>query len=233
LRIWETSGGNPFFALELAGALQRRGGRVDPGAELPMPANLEELVQERLDRLGAPTIEVARVVALLADPTVGLVEAAVGRRAETGLSDALEAGILEVEGDRLRFAHPLVRSAVVSRSTLAQRRSLHARLATRVPGREERARHLALATAQPSREVAAVVEEAAENVHARGAAAAAAELAELAVRLTPSEDVEDVRKRVLDCADRHCEAGDGRRAIALLEQAYKTAPQGAARAAVL
>jgi DNA-binding CsgD family transcriptional regulator len=70
-------------------------------------------------------------------------------------------------------------------------------------------------------------------VHARGAAAAAAELAELAVRLTPSEDVEDVRKRVLDCADRHCEAGDGRRAIALLEQAYKTAPEGAVRAAVL
>jgi len=233
LRIWETSGGNPFFALELAGALRRRGGRVDPGAELPMPANLEELVQERLDRLGAPTIEVARVVALLADPTVGLVEAAVGRRAETGLSDALEAGILEVEGDRLRFAHPLVRSAVVSRSTLAQRRSLHASLATRVPGPEERARHLALAAAQPSREVAAVVEEAAENVRARGAAAAAAELAELAVRLTPTEDVEEMRKRVLDCADRHCEAGDGRRAIALLEQAYKTSPRGVARAAVL
>jgi DNA-binding CsgD family transcriptional regulator/acid stress-induced BolA-like protein IbaG/YrbA len=233
LRIWETSGGNPFFALELAGALQRRGGRLDPGAELPMPANLEELVQERLDRLGAPAIEVARVVALLADPTVGLVEAAAGRRAEAGVADALEAEILEVEGDRLRFAHPLVRSAVVSRSTLAQRRSLHARLAMLVADREERARHLALATPRPSREVAAVVEEAAENVHARGAAAAAAELAELAVRLTPSEDVEDLRKRVLDCADRHCEAGDGRRALALLEQAYKTAPKGAARAAVL
>jgi DNA-binding CsgD family transcriptional regulator len=232
LRIWETSGGNPFFALELAGALERRGGRLDPGAELPVPANLEELVQERLDRLGAAAIEIACVVALLADPTVGLVEAAAGRRAEAGVADTLEAGILEVEGDRLRFAHPLLRSAAVSRSTRAQRRTLHARLATLVADREERARHLALATSRPSREVAAVVEEAAENVHARGAAAAAAELAELAVRLTPSEDVEDVRKRVLDCADRHCEAGDGRRAIALLEQAYKTAPQ-AVRAAVL
>src|SRR2546430_10721876 len=99
LRIWETSGGNPFFALELAGALQRRGGRLDPGAELPMPANLEELVQERLDRLGASGIQVAQVVALLADPTVGLVEA-LGRRAETGLADTLEATILEVEDQR-------------------------------------------------------------------------------------------------------------------------------------
>ena len=78
-----------------------------------------------------------------------------------------------------------------------------------------------------------MVEEAAESVHARGAAAAAAELAELAVRLTPAEDVEDVRRRVLDCADRHREAGDGSRAIALLEQALETAPPGLARAAVL
>ena len=78
-----------------------------------------------------------------------------------------------------------------------------------------------------------MIEEAAETVHTRGAAAAAAELAELAVRLTPPEDGEDVRRRVLDCADRHREAGDGSRAIALLEQALETAPPGLARAAVL
>jgi DNA-binding CsgD family transcriptional regulator len=235
LRVWETSGGNPFFALELVGALQRRGGggRLDPGAELPVPANLADLVQERLDRLGASGLEVARVVALLADPTLRLVEAAVGRRAETGLADTLEASILEVEDQRLRFAHPLLRSAVVARSTPSQRRALHARLAALVPEGEERARHLALATARPSREVAAVVEEAAESVDARGAAAAAAELLELAVRLTPPNDAEDMRRRVLDCADRHCEAGDGRHAIVLLEEACKTAPRGVARAAVL
>jgi len=233
LRIWEASGGNPFFALELAGAIQRRGGGLDPGAELPLPATLEELVHERLDRLGAPGLEAARIVAALADPTVHLVEAAAGRRTDAGLGDALDARILEVDGDRLRFTHPLLRSAVSARSTPAQRHSLHARLAKVVPGREERARHLALAAPEPSREVAAVVEEAAESVHARGAAAAAAELAELAVRLTPPEDVENVRRRTLDCADRHREAGDGRRAIALLEQACTTAPPGPARAAVL
>jgi DNA-binding CsgD family transcriptional regulator len=233
LRIWETSGGNPFFALELASALERRGGRIDPGAELPIPANLEELVHERLDRLEAPGIEVARIVAALANPTVSLVEAAAGRKAATGLPRALEARILEVDENRLRFTHPLLRSAVSSRSAPAERRSLHARLALLVPGKEERARHLALATPEPNREVAAAVEEAAGNAHARGAAAAAAELAELAVRLTPRDDVEDARRRVLDCADRHCEAGDGRRAIALLDQARKTTAPGTARAAVL
>ena len=206
---------------------------MGPGEELPIPSNLEELVHERVDRLGAPGLEVARVVAALADPTVRLVEAAAGRRAETGLGDAIEARILEVDGERLRFTHPLLRSAVWSRATPAQRRSLHARLAQVAPSTEERARHLALATVQPSREIAAVVEEAAESAHARGAAAAAAELAELAVRLTPAEDVEDVRRRVLDCADRLREAGDGGRAIALLEQALEAAPPGPARAAVL
>ena len=233
LRIWESSAGNPFFALELATALRRRGDRVGPGEELPIPANLEELVHERVDLLGAPALEVARVVAALADPTARLVETAAGRRAETGLGGAIDARILEVDGERLRFTHPLLRSAVWSRATPAQRRSVHARLAEVAPSTEERVRHLALATSQPSAEIAALVEEAAESVHARGAAAGAAELAELAVRLTPAEDVEDVQRRVLDCADRMREAGDGGRAITLLEQAREAAPPGPARAAVL
>ena len=164
---------------------------------------------------------------------MALVEAAAGQKAEIGLAETLEARILEVDGHRLRFAHPLLRSAVVARSTASQRRALHARLAALVPDGEERARHLALATAGPSREVAAVVEAAATTVYARGAAGAAAELLELAVRLTPQNDAEDMRRRVLDCADRHCEAGDGRHGIALLEDACKTAPPGVARAAVL
>src|SRR5262249_6575931 len=35
IKLWETSGGNPFFALELAAALQRRGGTLSAGEELP------------------------------------------------------------------------------------------------------------------------------------------------------------------------------------------------------
>jgi DNA-binding CsgD family transcriptional regulator len=233
LRIWETSAGNPFFALELAGALQRRGLRVAPGEELPLASNLEEIVQERVELLGPDGLEVARIVAALADPAVPLVEATAGSRAERGLGNAIEARILEIDEERLRFTHPLLRSAVWSRATPARRRSLHARLARVVPSTEERARHLALAAVEPSREIAAVVEAAAASAHARGAAAAAAELAELAVRLTPADDLEDVRRRVLDCADRLHEAGDGDRAIALLEQARDAAPRGSARAAVL
>ena len=71
------------------------------------------------------------------------------------------------------------------------------------------------------------------NARARGAPAAAAELAELAVRLTPAEDVDDARRRVLELADRLSAAGDADRAISLLEQALEGAPAGPMRAAML
>jgi len=42
IRLWETSRGNPLFALELATALERRGGTLALGEELPIPSNLDE-----------------------------------------------------------------------------------------------------------------------------------------------------------------------------------------------
>ena len=226
VRLWQTSGGNPFFALELANALQRRGGSLAPGEELPIPSDLHTLLHARLEGLSAAALEAVRAVAALADPTVPLVEAAVGRGADAGLSEALAARILELEGERLRFTHPLLGSAVAARQTPSRRRSLHARLATLVPTAEERARHLALATAEPSSEVASILEDAARSAHARGAPVAAAELAEQALRLTPPVDVEAARRRLLLAADWHYAAGDAGRAIALLGQARAAAAPG-------
>lgn len=217
-RVWESSAGNPFFALELARALQRRGGTIEPGQELPIPANLDELVRERIDELGPSALEVARIVGAVADATVSLVEVAAGPRAEDGLADALESKVLELDGERLRFTHPLLASSISSRVSPARRRSLHARLALLVPTGEERARHLALASTEPSREVAAALEDAARTAHARGAPAAAAELSEQALRMTPAADVDDARRRQLIAANRHFEAGDSGRAIALLDR---------------
>jgi hypothetical protein len=201
LRVWEVSGGNPFFALELARALQRRSGSPLAGEELPLSTSLDELVDERLAGLGASAIEVARVVAALAEPTPALVEAAAGSRAERGLTEALEAGVLVLEDDRLRFSHPLLGSATPLRSTPSERRSLHARLAELVRGSEERARHRALAAAGPSHEAAAALDEAAHAAHLRGAPEVAAELAEQAVQLTPDSDAEERRRRIIFAAD--------------------------------
>ena len=211
IRIWETSRGNPFFALELATALQRRGGTLAPGEELPIPSDLDELLRARVARLRAPALVVARAVAALADPTVTIVEAAVGARFERGLAQALDARILELDGLRLRFTHPLLGAAVAAGQSPARRRALNSRLADIVSSAEERARHLALATAEPDADVASVLDDAARAARARGAPAAAAELAAQALRLTPASCSDEARRRLLVAAEMHrCRRGHRR-----------------------
>lgn len=233
IKIWETSGGNPYFALELGGALQRSGGTLAPGEELPIPSDLDELLNARIDDLSAAALEIARAVAALADPTVQVVESAVGRRFDPGLAEALAARIVELDGERLRFTHPLLRSVVAARQPPSRRRSMHARLAKIVPIAEERARHLALATAEPTSEIAAILEDAARSADSRGAPGTAAELAEQSVRLTPLANGADARRRLLIAADRHQAAGDPGRATALLSHARSATAPGGERAAVL
>ncbi len=185
IRLWETSRGNPFFALELAAALKRRGGTLAPGDDLPIPSTLDGLLHARISGLSTVALEVARAVAALADPNVTVLEAVLGARFDGGLAEALDARILELDRERVRFTHPLLASAVSARQTPARRRSLHARLADVVPSAEERARHLALATSGPDGDVADVLDQAARTAQLRGAPAAAADLAEQALRLTP------------------------------------------------
>ena len=233
VRIWETSGGNPFFALELARALERRGFATTPGDPLPLPSSLDELLRERLDGLGRAALDVAAASAALTEPTTELLGAAFEETADAGLAEALDARILELDDDRVRFSHPLLASAVSARQTHAARRSLHARLAVIAPTGEERARHLALATLRPDPETAAIVEEAALSADARGAPFAAAELADESLRLTPREASADRRRRLLLAADRYYAAADLERATVLLERARAEERPGRARAEVL
>ena len=114
-----------------------------------------------------------------------------------------------------------------------RRRSLHARLAEIVPTAEERARHLALATVEPDDEIAAILEEAARTAHARGAPAAAAELAEQALRLTPATSPDDALRRVLVAADLHTAPATATEQSHLLEQGAQAAAPGNERATVL
>jgi len=233
IRLWETSRGNPLFALELAAALQRRGGTLAPGEHLPIPTSLGELLDARIVGLGTAARELARAVAALADPNVNVLEAALGARFDRAFAEALDARILELDGEYVRFTHPLLGSAVSARQTPVRRRSLHARLAEVASSAEERARHLALATGAPDSNVADVLEQAAGAAHLGGAPAAAADLAEQALRLTPVSDPDDILHRTLIAADMHTRAGDTDRAIALLERARAAAAPGDERATVL
>ena len=229
-RIHESSGGNPFFALELARALARLEQPLDPGERWPVPAETHELARGRLATLPAATAAALRVAAALSQPTLALVSAAVG--GDPGvLEPAVEAQIVELDGDRIRFTHPLFATAAYGGTS--GRRDLHGSLAKVVTDVEERARHLALAAPGPDPSVAAALEEAARGAAARGSPRAAAELTEQAARLTPPACEEDARRRAADAAYYHFESGDGRRARAMLERLAAKLPAGPERASVL
>ena len=230
-RIADSAGGNPFFALEIARALQRRGrmpGLADP---LEVPDELHELLRDRLAALPAATRELLAVAAALSAPTSSLLETASGGGA-LELRAAVDAGLVAFAGERLRFTHPLLRSAALGLLLPGELRSLHRRLAAVVPDPEERARHLALSVDGPDATVAATLDEAATLAVRRGARHAAAELCELALRLTP-DGAADAHERRLRAARLIWDTGDSVRALALSEQAVVAAPAGSRRAQAL
>ena len=191
---------------------------------------VEELLADRLERLPSVATEPLAAVAGLAAPTVGLIAAVLGEHAKTALDTALDAGVLLVEEGRLRFSHPLFGVAASARLAPSARRALHARLAATLVDPEERARHLVLAVDGPDAGVAAAVEQGADRARARGAPEVAAELAEAAVRLTPPDQVEEVRRHRVAAGYHWVTAGEAGRGRAHLAAALEAAPPGRVRA---
>jgi DNA-binding CsgD family transcriptional regulator len=229
VRLHELSGGNPFYALEIARALQRRNDPTD-AQELPLPARLQDLVAERLAALPPRTLEALQVAAALSQPTVSVVASAV-EDAAAALEPARQAGVISIEADRIAFDHPMLASGAYA-SVGSRQRDLHKRLADLVDEPEERAKHLARGAAGPDAAVAADLEKAAQQARARGAPSAAADLAEQAARLTRAGE-SDLLRRLMEAASNSFEAGDADRARALFEEVAALAPAGPSRAEAL
>jgi DNA-binding CsgD family transcriptional regulator len=235
VEVHEASGGNPYFALELAAALGARGRGHGTRQPLPVPGSLRPLVQRRLQALSPAGQQVALVVAAAAAPTVEVVLAACGndQPARDGLDSAEAADVLRIADDRVRFAHPLLRSVHYSSATGRQRRAAHRRLAEVAGAAEGQVRHLALAADGPDEELAARLAAAAQVAFLRGAAVAGAELADLAVRLTPADRTAARVARLQDAGRLHLAAFDPEGARDLLEQAIALSGAGPQRAAAL
>jgi DNA-binding CsgD family transcriptional regulator len=235
LRLHKVSQGNPFFALEIARDLVDHAIPSAPGEPLPVPDDLQQLLRARLGDLPSDAVEALVVVAAATRPTMDLVVGSAQNRdlALAGIAKAEEAGIVRLAGERVDFTHPLLGSTVYAAASTETRRRVHGRLAALVVDPEERARHLALATPGADAAVADALDTAARHASARGAADAAAELAELARRVTPSGDPAAGLKRSVDAAVYHFDAGDAMRAFALLEEAIASAHPGPRRAAIL
>ena len=230
LRLYAVSGGNPFYALELARALPAE---VVPGQPLPVPASIGELPRRRIARLPRRTRNALLAAAALSSPTVAVLRTVVPGVSRSELEEAERRGIVEIKGERVRFSHPLFASAQYDASPPAARRQLHRRLADVVEDGEERALHLALGCEAPDADVAAALDDAARAAQARGAPDSAASLLEHAVRLTPGSAAHARRRRMLGAADAWRAAAAFQRARELLEQLEAELGRGHERAEVL
>ena len=231
MRVHNAACGNPLYGLEIGRALTGESGRLQATGELPLPASLDALLDERLARLSTAAREALAVVATLAHPTPARV-AAVSPTSAVGLDEALDAGLVVLAGGRLHIGHPLYGSVAFARLRPAQRAALHRRLAELVDDSEERALHLAHALQAPDRSVARTLIEAARRARARGAPEAALELAEHALRLWPVRFRVERQTAALKASDFSFAAGDTRRARRLLDDALVHA-DGVSRAAIL
>ncbi|HYT80020.1 MAG TPA: AAA family ATPase [Actinomycetota bacterium] len=234
-RLTESAGGNPFFALELARAVGGNGVQLDAEEPLAVPPTLAELLEARLSGVTPAARRSLGLASAMARPSPALVRAASDRPDEVSkhLARAERAGIIRTDGDRIRFTHPLLRSAVYSVRSQEDRRRDHGRLADVVEDPEERARHLALASRGPDRDVADALERAGWRARARGAQDAAAALFDLAWHSTPANDQAGIRRRRLRTAENLFDAGDVNRARSLVEKMLAVEPPGPAHAKLL
>jgi DNA-binding CsgD family transcriptional regulator len=228
LRVHETSGGNPFYALELARAL---GADTDPTQPLPVPETLEGLVRARLEELPPATRESLLLAVAVGRPSAELFASL--DVADDVLDPALAGRVVERTDGTIRFTHPLLASVVYQGVSADERRRAHGRVALVVADPLDRARHLALSTERPNARIAAVLEDACAMASTRGAAIAAAELAEHALRLTPPSAHDDRHRRALAAARAERSAGEWTRARTILADLLEERRAGSWRAEAL
>ena len=220
LRLHETSGGNPFFALELARALPAD---VDPTQPLPVPPSLEALVRARLEGLPDATRGALLLVCAQGRLRLSLLDA-------DALEPAFADQLVEVVEGLVQFTHPLFASVLYQGASPNARGRAHAQLAKVAEDPVARARHRALSAAEPDAETAAALEAAAGIALGRGAPIVAAELGDHALRATPPDELAARHRRALAAASAHAAAGDGARAHTIALELVAGAAAGRERA---
>ena len=223
-RIHAASGGNPMFGLELGRAIQERHGRLEAGDDLPVPDDLLELIGARISSLPPAAQDILAIAAFLAIPSLTVIAQVIDEPIGNALDAAVEARVVALEQDRIRFIHPLGATATRRGIAPTRHREIHARLAEVVVDPEERARHLALAAEGPDEVVALALEAAARRARARGAPDAAADLAALSINLTPLDRRNDIARRKLAEASYASSSGDLVRARAVAEELLGSDP---------
>jgi DNA-binding CsgD family transcriptional regulator len=226
-RIVAEARGNPLALLELPrgmSAVDLAGGYEVP-AVADLPGRLESHYRGRIEALPEAT---QRLLLLAAADPVGdaaLVWHAAGYLGigADELRPAEDAELLTI-GVRVRFRHPLVRSAVYRAASSADRRAVHRALADATDANtdaDRRAWHRAAAAAGLDEDVASELERSADRARARGGLAAAAAFLRRSAALTPDRDRRV--ERALAAAQASLQAGAFDAALEMLAT-VKSAP---------
>lgn len=232
-RVLASAGGNPLALLELPAALAvREPGRPPPlGEPLPLTQELERAFLARVRELSPAAQAVLLIAAAQGAGEVRTLERAAE---QLGLDPVLAgsqplAELLRVDGSRVGFRHPLVRSALYHGAAPGELRSAHRALAEALAGdaagADRRAWHLALAADGADEAVAEELERSAERALRRSGHAAAAAAFERAAELSPAD--EPRARRLVAGALESWHAGRAEQARVLLDRAERLAPRDA------
>ena len=222
-RIVAETRGNPLALLDLPrsmSAAELTGGfELLPATDLPR--HLEEQYHQRAGELPDATQRLLLLAAAepLGDATLIWRAAQALGIDRSSLAPAEDAQLVEV-GARVRFRHPLVRSAVYRAAPSSERRAAHRALAeTTDPDTDpdRRAWHRAHAAVGVDEAVAAELERSADRARSRGGAAAAAAFLARATELTP--DPAERGRRALAAAQAKLDAAASDAALELLATA--------------
>jgi DNA-binding CsgD family transcriptional regulator len=222
-RIVAETRGNPLALLDLPGSMSTAelAGGFELFAAMDLPRHLEDHYLQRAGQLPEAT---QRLLLLAAAEPMGDATL-VWRAAHTlgiersALAPAEDAQLIEI-GARVRFRHPLVRSAAYRAAVVSERRAAHQALAEATDPEtdpDRRAWHRAHAAVAIDEDLAAELERSAERACARGGAAAAAAFLARAAELTP--DPAERGRRALAAAQAKFDAAASDAALELLATA--------------
>ena len=213
-RIVAETRGNPLALLELPRGLtaaELAGGFGRPDAQ-PLASRIERSFARRVRPLPAPTRMMLLTAAAepVGDVTLLLRATKLLDLPLSAAAPAQAAGLIEL-GARVRFRHPLVRTAIYREATPGDRRDVHRALADATDPAvdpDRRAWHRAHAAADTDEEVAAELVRSADRAQRRGGVAAAAEFRRRATELTPDPATRVIRALAAAEAEMRCGAFD-------------------------
>jgi DNA-binding CsgD family transcriptional regulator len=227
--VHAATGGNPLALVELPEVLtpDQLAGRERLEEPLPVGASVERAYAGRARRLPEATQFALLILALATLDQVDAVTRALafGGLEPAALEPAEKAHLIEISRGRVRFRHPLVRSAMTRAASPVDRRVAHRALAQAFEAAndtERQAWHLAGAVLGPDEEAAAALAVAGARARERSGFGPAAAALERAARLSPTEAGR--LERLTEAADNAWRAGATGRAVTLVDEALDAHP---------